>query len=296
MLFTDGVEAALRERDDPIITEQGLFILAGAVHAAGQWNGALLQRMPARWDEQKARVMLGRLNGRGVLAPDADFFGQVWRLVGSSREGSAGEIVCLADPFCYLSHLSAMQCHQITTLRAGAIFASTPSRKLWSAARRAQIAALSGGASHTFALPPRVTFGETVRGRLVMLRETVHPSEPSVLVKEKVRVSPIGRTFVDMLAEPALCGGMAHVLAMWTDHARAHLDAVIAAVDEAEAKIVKVRAGYILSERLGIEDERVQAWTAFAQRGGSRKLDPEAPYAPVFSERWMLSLNVPGAA
>ena len=67
---------------------------------------------------------------------------------------------------------------------------------------------------------------------------------------------------------------------------------IISAVEEENASIVKVRAGYILSERLGIADPRIEAWKAFAQRGGSRKLDPDAPYAPVFSGAWMLSLNV----
>ena len=52
-----------------------------------------------------------------------------------------------------------------------------------------------------------------------------------------------------------------------------------------------MRAGYVLSELMDVEDERVDAWRAFAQRGGSQKLDPEAPYVPRWSDDWMLSLN-----
>jgi hypothetical protein len=42
---------------------------------------------------------------------------------------------------------------------------------------------------------------------------------------------------------------------------------------------------------MGVEGARIDAWRAFAQRGGSRKLDPSAEYRPVFSEIWMISLN-----
>jgi flavin-binding protein dodecin len=85
---------------------------------------------------------------------------------------------------------------------------------------------------------------------------------------------------------------MGHVLDVWDRAAEPWTNEIIEAVDGAESKIDKVRAGYILEERLEIDDARVRAWKAFAQRGGSRKLDPEAPYAPAFSETWMISLNV----
>jgi predicted transcriptional regulator of viral defense system len=130
-----------------------------------------------------------------------------------------------------------------------------------------------------------------IRRRPVIVHETRHPAKPATLRGEETRVSSIGRTFADMLSEPSLCGGMHHVIGIWEEEAEEWLDDIITAIDESSSKIVKVRAGYLLAERIGLQDARIDSWVQFAQRGGSRKLDPDAPYAPRFSETWMLSLN-----
>lgn len=95
-----------------------------------------------------------------------------------------------------------------------------------------------------------------------------------------------------MLTEPSLCGGMHHVLDVWENEASQWVQEITAAIDQLDVKIVKVRAGYILSEVMDIDHPALHNWEKFAQRGGSRKLDPDAEYAPEFSERWMISINV----
>lgn len=112
-------------------------------------------------------------------------------------------------------------------------------------------------------------------------------------VHEKVfRVSTIGRTFLDMLREPILCGGMRHVIEVWEEQAQIYLQAIVNEIDKNGLPIDKVRAGYILDEKLGLTNDIVETWTEYAQRGGSRKLDPSEEYIPEWSERWCLSLNI----
>jgi len=120
------------------------------------------------------------------------------------------------------------------------------------------------------------------------------PVGNSVLVQgRQMRLATIGQAFLDMLRRPDLCGGMRHVLEIYEEHAGQWVEEIVTAVDGFPKKIVKCRAGYILSERLKIHHEKIQAWKFSApQRGGSCKLDPSKDYAPRYSEPWQLSLNV----
>lgn len=291
MNLNDALEEALLESDVPVITDYEFFRLGARLHAAGSWKGKTLSRLPSDWDHDRMRNAQRRLRSRQAIAPDADFKHGMWRVVQSSRAGSAEEIASIADPFCYVSHLSAMERYGLTDRSPEALHLSTPWRPIWNKMRDERIAADAAGRLDLAPSLVRPGFKAKVRRRPVVVHETRHPATPTGISGELTRITDIGRTFADMVDTPALCGGMRHVLEVWENNAPNWSNAIIAGVDGLDSKIAKVRAGYILTERLGIDNDRIQKWEAAAQRGGSRKLDPDGEYSSLFSERWMLSIN-----
>ena len=291
--FADAVEETLLEANSPVVTDYGIFHAGLDLFLTRSWKGAPIKYVPSGWDIKRSRNLIKRLIQRRALVSDQDFRSGVWRLVQATRAGTAEDVACIADPFCYVSHLSAMQRYGLTDRSPEALHLTTPSRPVWNAMKTEKLSK---------DLPPEhvreasevfLRFGvnSTLRRRPVVIHETKYPADTSEIRGESTRIIEIGQAFVDMLAQPHLCGGIHHALEVWDDHALNWLDQIVAAVERDNASIVKVRAGYLLAERLAISDPRVEKWKAFAQRGGSRKLDPDAPYAPTFSETWMISLN-----
>jgi predicted transcriptional regulator of viral defense system len=107
-----------------------------------------------------------------------------------------------------------------------------------------------------------------------------------------LRVSTIGRTFLEMLRNPELCGGINHVLDVFEEYGKNYLRLIVDDIDRNGAPIDKVRAGYIFDELLEVNNEVIESWSSLAQRGGSRKLDSSAEYIPDWSDKWKISLNV----
>ena len=102
----------------------------------------------------------------------------------------------------------------------------------------------------------------------------------------------VGRAFLDMVREPGNCGGMQHVVDTYREHGARYLALIADEVEQHGNAVEKVRAGYLLDEVCRLTHPLVDGWTQKAQRGGSRLLDPLGEYAPVYSEKWKLSINV----
>lgn len=212
------------------------------------------------------------------------------------------EMVSLADPHVYVAYLSAMQRWGLTNRQAkGFIFArpnrailkslkpkiEEPAKDEWPFVETPiQLAASPKSLSQIL---------EGSRDKNIQIVETSTPAKTMLLGGEHTRISTQAATFVDMLYRPDLCGGMSHISEVWEEHiplrGESTLAELIDTVDAAASPILKVRAGYLLSELIGLKDYKVDAWKQFAARGGSRKLDPDKPYVNEFSEDWMLSLN-----
>lgn len=245
-------------------------------------------------DRATYESMVADLIAQGLLTPDSPAPGSF--LIGGQTLNDAEAIMCALDPFCALSHLTAMAYHGLTDRLPTTVFISTPRPTEWRARATARMQRDLGDDLDAYRrrrlpalVPPtveRIGQRPVVRHIGSRLGGVVHdPNRP-------VRVTNLGRTFLDMVRRPDLCGGIRHVRSVFQEHAETYLRPLLSEIDTHGTKIDKVRAGYLLDEVCDLEHATIDGWQAFAQRGGSRKLDPQAPYdGEHFSERWALSIN-----
>ena len=279
----------LEENGKPVITTLEFFRSVRRMYRESSGKKLYLRReTPTLDDYNRLRRMLQKTN---VIGPDRDYGRRGVLRVLTISDLPAEDIICLVDPTCYVSHLSAMQRWGLTDRRPDALMMTRPDRKTVAVQLRACMAdSLIEDEEKRFLRIIR--HPSRVRGRAVHIHESKAAGASMKNRGSDVHLSTIGQTFLDMLQEPGLCGGMAHVLDVWEEHAQTYLDDIVAAVDTATSGLVKSRAGYILEERLGLHHRDIERWKAFGQRGSSRKLDPAKAFAPTFSETWMISLNV----
>jgi predicted transcriptional regulator of viral defense system len=247
-------------------------------------------------NEDLRKVTANLLNTGGIEV-DSDYGRSVFKVL-SVGESPADEVCALTNPFGYISHLSALQRWGLTDRRPEALHLTMPPASAARPLVEQQMVAdyntpPSGLPLNQVVKLHFVRHPETVRGRKVSVYETKHPGQWLQVRDSHARLATIGQTFVDTVERPQYCGGMAHVLDIWREHAGIYQQEVIAAVDKVESPIVKVRAGYLLDDMLGLgNDLRIQGWVRFAQRGSARVLDPTKDFSPDHSKKWMLSINV----
>lgn len=279
----------VEEHGKPIIMPFEFFRLICRMYREAPRRQLYLRRKtPTLDDYNRLKLMLREANAIGT---DRDYGRRGVIRVMAVPDLPAEDIICLVDPTYYVSHLSAMQRWGLTNRRSDALMMTRPDRKTVAAQLRIRMAESLGEDEEEHFLKI-VRHPKRVRRRPVRIHESKTAGTSIQSRGSDVRVSTIGQTFLDMLQEPGLCGGMAHVLDVWDEYAGTYLNEIVAAVDTAASKLVKSRAGYILEERLGLQHPGIERWKAFGQRGSSRKLDPAKPFAPTFSEAWMISLNV----
>lgn len=213
----------------------------------------------------------------------------------------AEEVACGLDMFGYLSHLSAMSWHGLTDRLPKTIYLSHPDAKHWRQLANERLAAKTGNLWGIYQAAKLPTYNypafEKVNRRPVnvwasnRLAGSLNACFKKV-ADDRKRVATTGRCFLDMVREPDLCGGIYHVMDVYEEHAKPHLQNIINEVDAHGTKIEQARVGYLLEERCSIEHEIFGKWAASVVRGGSRKLDSKNDYSDQYSERWALSINV----
>jgi predicted transcriptional regulator of viral defense system len=201
--------------------------------------------------------------------------------------------VCSIDPFAYISHLSAMEFHGLTDKIPRVLIYSSPDQKAWRTfAHKKMQKDFSGNKPDTLPLLSLNKIKKFGKKNIIKF-SSIHTGAYISIKNRALRVSSIGRTFLDMIRRPDLCDGIYNVIQAYEDYAEQYLDLILDEIDRNGNKIEKVRSGYIMEERCNIRNNpRIEKWKENAQRGGSRKLDPNNDYYPNFSKSWCLSINI----
>lgn len=295
MKTTKALALSLGELSKPVITEYQMGLVIYAIYRDKSYKGESIALKKPSAESSDFNLYLNKLLSGGVLNHHKDLPRGVYALLGNAS-GSAEEVSCTVDPFAYVSHLSAMEHHGLTDRMPAKLFLSSPSPREWRLFAQEKMEKDLGVDYDLYRqsrlpLLTRISLEKIGRTEVHRFNSKHHGAYKNVRDKV-IRISTMGRTFLDMLRSPDLCGGINHVLDVYGEHAEKYLRLITDEIDANGKPIDKVRAGYILSERLGINDLVVESWAKFAQRGGSRKLDASTEYIPKWSDRWCLSLNI----
>ncbi|MBF0121501.1 MAG: hypothetical protein HQK79_21945 [Desulfobacterales bacterium] len=203
------------------------------------------------------------------------------------------ELLCSLDPFCYISHLSAMQFYGFINKEINIHYCTSPSLEEWKklCLEKINIDSFKNLNQYLATDFPLLTHPKNISQNIICY-STSRLGKFNFFNYKKVRVSTIGRVFLDMLRKSEFCGGLETVINVFKQFAKPNLNYILDEIDEFGSQIEKVRAGYILEEICKIDNnEIINKWTENIQRGGSRKLDPSKSYSPTYSSKWCISIN-----
>ena len=298
------IEAAIATEigalNQSIITSYQLGRIIFALYQTKSYQGKPIAYLREESAPNRARYrkILQSLESSGVLSNSSTVKHPEIFSVLSQSPASADEITCSIDPFCYVSHLSAMEYHGLTDRFPKVLFLSGAEPAHWKQLATDRMIKDLGEAYKSYLeteLPTLKRLSlKKIAKKTISLYATKHYDAGAYkrVQGQALRVSSIGRTFLDMIRQPSLCGGIYHVLEAYSENAGRYLRLIVDEVQQHGTIIDKVRVGYILDERIGLEHPTIATWIKNVQRGGSRKLVAENPYAPTYSEKWGLSINI----
>lgn len=294
MRIDQAVFDSVLENSPGITTDFHILKILSEIYKTGYYKESKIRIYKPTLSEGRFKRNRRKLLRNRYMLNHRNFGGGVYQLPGSKKQ-SVEEQCCFVDPFCYISHFSALQYYNLTNRSPTHLILTTPSPGLWLEKKRERIKLEFQNENfqklgQQFFV--RSAFHKRISGRPVIRHNSNYPGNPIKIRGTFGRISKIGRVFFDTLAQPDWCGGINHVLEVWINYAPKYQEEIVDCVSKSNNEIVKVRAGYIIEEVLNLQNEKVSEWRKFAQRGGSRKLDPMSPYSPKFSKNWMLSINV----
>lgn len=290
---------ALKIREDvsaAVLSNYQLAIMMFELAWQREYVGRPLE-LPAKPADRSMFMAARRaMVARQVLQEDPHLPNTILRVPGH-KDIDPANLMCQVDPFGHIAYLSAMAHHGLTNRLPRVLYFRTLDPSGWADAAQERMAKDLGEHLHAYLSSDLPSLRHTKLNKLgplvvEMLRSKDAGTGWRHVGDQGLRVTTLGRTFLDMLQRPDLCGGIRHVIELFEEHAKTYLSVILPEITNHGGKMDQARAGYILEEKCGLSHPLIDEWAKGAIRGGSRRLDPQTEYVPIFSERWCISINV----
>ncbi|WP_258154618.1 hypothetical protein [Pseudomonas sp. 17053703] len=304
MIFIEEALTSWVLEDYPysVITKEKLALQIYRFYLDKTYKGLRIQQIRKEYAAPKDfENNIHKLERSGVLSPLSSDFDPFFRsqlhdsyIIKGKREYSPQEILCTLYPYGYISHLSAMEWHGLTDKIPVDIYFTTCSPAEW---RQRAINQIDLEKNH-FVDPRSFTAkypkNLNLAGLPVVISSETHYVEPVEVSDSPLRVSSVGKTFIDMLREPQKCGGEEHVLEIFQEQGKKYSSLILTALDKYGRKIDRARTGFVLDKMVGVKSSKLDAFRLESSktRGSSKVLSPNRPFASEYDEDWSLSLNV----
>lgn len=296
-MSTISLQEALREyiqenHESPVITDYDINLYLFELYKKKEFKGTKIGKITLAFPDYK--VVYNSINSLLKQSVMKEISGiSAYELVGFP-DPTTQQIVCSVNPFCYVSHISAMEWHGLTDRIPKLIHITTcSSRKFRSFVSEKMFSDFGNYRSEVKAKLRNKFEVKAINGKEIIEHETdKFINKKAISGTGGVKVSTIGETFLTMIREPDCCGGISHVIDVFENFGEKFKILIIKEVDKNGTKIDKCRAGYILDEHLGCKHKTIDEWAiSSVGRGGSRKLVASEPYSDRFSEKWCISIN-----
>jgi len=283
--------AILKKHNSPVITHADLYDILLSLYKNKYFDGVKIGKIrkdEPEFDIFKAKVRA--LENSGIISSLEDS-----RAYSISGKGtiSAEQAGCYLYPFSNLCYLSAMEYHGLTERIPKVVQLMIPKTHIYQNL-------LKENYSKEWMIENIYSNKRNIKIRNKKIsRKTFRYFETSkfTLYKEVpdsggIRVSPIGRTFLDMFQKPSECGGFSHVLDVLEEYGERYQRLILKEFDKNGSNIDKSRLGFYLESVMGVKNKILDKWSEKVQRGSSRVFMPGGDFSPYYSERWCISINM----
>jgi hypothetical protein len=304
------------EYEFDVISRQQLFLKYLQIWFLDEYQGQVVEKTKRFSNQSFYKLCDFLIDEKVLMGFNHNTRGYTFFIKKGSKATSEMAISALY-PLGYLSHMTAINLYAISKTKTTGIYFTCPERKDWKNLCLKEIK--KNFKDLTITNTDNKQYLD-INGLFISSQSIIDPyphqtilddagsAKPLIIINKKNLVESdwwgqnhiqnIVDLYLDMLRTPHYCGGISHVLKIYSEnliHNKELFLEIVANLDRNGSIIDRARFGYIFNKILKLETIEIDKWKEEQKdkRGSSRKLFSNFKFDSFFDEDWNLSINHP---